>query len=88
MSFGAVTGLYPVDANITSLTRKTGDWKRLLQNKNAVIYGAGGAVGGAVARAFAREGAKVFLTGRTLARVDKVAVEISAAGGTVETAQV
>jgi NAD(P)-dependent dehydrogenase (short-subunit alcohol dehydrogenase family) len=33
----------------------------LLENKNAVIYGAGGAVGGAVARAFAREGAKVFL---------------------------
>jgi len=42
----------------------------LLQNKNAVIYGGGGAIGGAVARAFAREGAKVFLTGRTLAKVD------------------
>jgi NAD(P)-dependent dehydrogenase (short-subunit alcohol dehydrogenase family) len=36
----------------------------LLENKVAVIYGAGGAIGGAVARAFAREGAKVFLTGR------------------------
>jgi NAD(P)-dependent dehydrogenase (short-subunit alcohol dehydrogenase family) len=33
----------------------------LLQNKHAVIHGAGGAIGGAVARAFAREGAKVFL---------------------------
>jgi len=33
----------------------------LLMNKNAVIYGGGGAIGGAVARAFAREGAKVFL---------------------------
>jgi NADP-dependent 3-hydroxy acid dehydrogenase YdfG len=39
----------------------------LLQDNNAVIYGAGGAIGGAVARAFAREGARVFLAGRTLA---------------------
>lgn len=45
----------------------------LLQNKNAVIYGGGGAIGGAVARAFAREGAKVFLAGRTLARLDLLA---------------
>jgi NAD(P)-dependent dehydrogenase (short-subunit alcohol dehydrogenase family) len=37
----------------------------LLQN-NAIIYGGGGAIGGAVARAFAREGAQVFLAGRTL----------------------
>lgn len=60
----------------------------LLENKNAVIYGAGGAIGGAVARAFAREGAKVFLAGRTFARVEAVAREISAAGGMVEAAQV
>jgi len=40
----------------------------LLENKNAVIYGGGGAIGGAVARAFAREGAKVHLAGHTLAR--------------------
>src|SRR6266542_7055930 len=53
----------------------------LLENKNAVIYGAGGAIGGAVARAFAREGAKVFLTGRTLAAIDAVAREIAATGG-------
>jgi 3-oxoacyl-[acyl-carrier protein] reductase len=33
----------------------------LLENKVAVIYGAGGPIGGAVARAFAREGASVFL---------------------------
>ena len=38
----------------------------LLKRKNAVIYGAGGAVGGAVARTFAREGANVFLAGRRL----------------------
>jgi len=60
----------------------------LLDNKNAVIYGGGGWVGGAVARAFAREGAKVFLAGRTLETLDRVAEEISAAGGKAETAQV
>ena len=60
----------------------------LLENKNAVIYGGGGSVGGAVARAFAREGAKVFVAGRTLATLDKVAEEISSAGGVAETAQV
>jgi NADP-dependent 3-hydroxy acid dehydrogenase YdfG len=36
----------------------------LLRNKTAVIYGAGGAIGNAVARTFAREGARLFLTGR------------------------
>jgi 3-oxoacyl-[acyl-carrier protein] reductase len=60
----------------------------LLENKNAVIYGGGGIVGGAVARAFAREGAKVFLAGRTLAVLDRVAAEVSAAGGAAETAEV
>ncbi len=60
----------------------------LLEKKNAIVYGAGGAVGGAIARAFAREGAKVFLAGRTIASVEAVAREISAAGGSVETAQV
>ncbi|MEJ7632177.1 MAG: SDR family NAD(P)-dependent oxidoreductase, partial [Rubrobacteraceae bacterium] len=53
----------------------------LLDNKNAVIYGAGGAIGGAVARAFAREGANVFLAGRTLATLDTVAEEIHSSGG-------
>src|SRR6266545_1250318 len=47
----------------------------LLENKNAVIYGGGGSVGGAVARAFAREGAKVFLAGRTMAALDERAIE-------------
>jgi NAD(P)-dependent dehydrogenase (short-subunit alcohol dehydrogenase family) len=59
-----------------------------LENKNAIIYGAGGAIGGAVARAYAREGARVFLTGR---RVDPVAAavkEIVAEGGYAEPAQV
>ena len=60
----------------------------LLKNKNAIVYGAGGSIGGAVARAFAREGANVFLAGRTLASLDHIAREISAAGGIAETAQV
>jgi 3-oxoacyl-[acyl-carrier protein] reductase len=60
----------------------------LLENKNAVIYGGGGSIGGAVARAFAREGARVFLAGRTPATLDTVAEQISGAGGAVETAQV
>jgi NAD(P)-dependent dehydrogenase (short-subunit alcohol dehydrogenase family) len=60
----------------------------LLENKTAVIYAAGGTIGGAVARAFAREGARLFLTGRNVAKVDAVAKEIAAAGGAAETAQV
>lgn len=60
----------------------------LLENKNAIVYGAGGSIGGAVARAFAREGANVFLAGHTLAPLDNVAAEISAAGGVAEAAQV
>ena len=60
----------------------------LLKDKTAVIYGTGGAIGGAVARAFAREGARVFLTGRSIAGVDAVAREITAAGGVAETARV
>jgi 3-oxoacyl-[acyl-carrier protein] reductase len=58
----------------------------LLEHKIAVIYGAGGAIGGAVARAFAREGARVFLAGRTRAKLDKVAGDIRAQGGMAETA--
>ena len=60
----------------------------LLENRNAVIYGAGGSIGGAVARAFAREGARVFLAGRTPATLEAVADEIRSAGGAAEAAQV
>jgi 3-oxoacyl-[acyl-carrier protein] reductase len=62
--------------------------QRMLTGKIAVIYGAGGAVGSAVARAFGREGARLFLSGRTLEPVDAVASEIAAAGGRVEAATV
>ena len=60
----------------------------LLEGKNAVVYGGGGAIGGAVARAFGREGARVFLVGRTLAGVEAVADDIRSAGGVAEAAQV
>ena len=60
----------------------------LLENKNAVIYGAGGDVGSAVARAFAREGARVFLVGRRLPPLEAVAQEITQGGGLAEVAQV
>jgi NAD(P)-dependent dehydrogenase (short-subunit alcohol dehydrogenase family) len=60
----------------------------LLKNKVAVIYGAGGAIGGAVGRAFAREGAKLFLTGRLRAPVEAVAKDIVSAGGSAEAAEV
>jgi 3-oxoacyl-[acyl-carrier protein] reductase len=60
----------------------------LLEKKNAVIYGAGGEIGSTVARAFAREGARVFLAGRTLAPIESLAEEITRAGGRAEAAQV
>jgi 3-oxoacyl-[acyl-carrier protein] reductase len=59
----------------------------LLEGKRAVIYGGGGSIGGAVAGAFAREGASVFLAGRTQAKLDAVAEAIRSAGGSVETAE-
>jgi NAD(P)-dependent dehydrogenase (short-subunit alcohol dehydrogenase family) len=59
----------------------------MLKDKVAVIYGTGG-IGGAVARAFALEGAKVFLTGRQLQPVEVVAEEIVAGGGYAEAAEV
>jgi NAD(P)-dependent dehydrogenase (short-subunit alcohol dehydrogenase family) len=60
----------------------------LLKDKVAVIYGAGGAVGGATARAFAREGATVFLAGRTEAKLAAVADGIAKAGGWARAAPV
>jgi NAD(P)-dependent dehydrogenase (short-subunit alcohol dehydrogenase family) len=60
----------------------------ILKDKVAVIYGAGGAIGSAVARAFAPEGAKLFLTGRLRAPVEAVAKDIVSAGGSAEAAEV
>jgi 3-oxoacyl-[acyl-carrier protein] reductase len=60
----------------------------LLSGKTAVVYGGGGSVGGAVARAFAREGANVHLAGRTLTSLEAVADDICSSGGVAATAQV
>ena len=59
-----------------------------LKGKNALIFGAGGDIGGALARAFARQGAKVFLSGRNLLPVKALAAELSGQGGLAEAAQV
>ena len=56
----------------------------ILRNKNAVIYGAGGSLGGAVAKALAASGARLFLTGRNIDSVQKLADEIMASGGTAK----
>lgn len=45
----------------------------LLENKVAVIYGGGGRIGAGVARAFGREGARIFLEGRTAETLNRVA---------------
>src|SRR5690349_18833518 len=58
----------------------------LLAGKRAVIYGAAGAMGSAVARAFAREGAQLFLAGRTSERVQAVAEELTRAGASATAA--
>jgi NAD(P)-dependent dehydrogenase (short-subunit alcohol dehydrogenase family) len=60
----------------------------LLEKKNAIVYGASGAVGSAVAHAFAAEGARVFLAGRTSATLEAVAEKIQASGGVADVATV
>jgi NAD(P)-dependent dehydrogenase (short-subunit alcohol dehydrogenase family) len=69
----------------TTLTQETTDM--LLENKIAVIHGAGGDIGAAVAQAFAREGAKLFLSGRNLPTVQAIAAKITERGGYAEAAQ-
>ena len=72
----------------TTTSRATQETEMMLKDKVAVIYGAAGATGGAVARAFATEGADVFLTGRLRAPVEAVAQDIVAAGGSAVAAEV
>src|SRR5262250_2203086 len=59
-----------------------------LQGKNAVVFGAGGSIGAAVAKEFAAEGADVFLSGRTKSNVEAVAKQIAADGGRAHPAAV
>jgi NAD(P)-dependent dehydrogenase (short-subunit alcohol dehydrogenase family) len=60
----------------------------MLKGKTAVVYGAGGSVGSAVARAFASDGAEVFLAGRHVAPLEALVDEIDAAGGAAQAAEV
>ena len=60
----------------------------LLPEKTAIVYGGGGSIGGAVARRFSEEGARVFLAGRTAASLERVAGQIREVGGTPEIAEV
>ncbi len=59
----------------------------MLNDKVAVVYGAGGEIGSAVSRAFAREGARLFLAGRRHKTVEAVAKDVDAAGGSAEAAE-
>ncbi len=59
-----------------------------LEGKVAIVYGAAGGIGSAIAATFARDGARVALAGRTRATLDAVAASISAEGGQVEVAVV
>src|SRR6516165_7071139 len=61
---------------------------RMLQDKIAVVFGAGGSIGAAVAKEFAAEGARVFLAGRTKTNVEKVAKEITVGGGRAHAAPI
>jgi len=54
---------------------------QILLGKHAVVFGAGGSIGGAVAKEFAAEGAEVFLAGRTKSNVEDVTKQITAEGG-------
>lgn len=60
----------------------------ILQHKSAIVYGAGGSLGGAVAKALAAAGARVFLTGYRIQSVQKVADDILSSGGHAEVAVV
>jgi 3-oxoacyl-[acyl-carrier protein] reductase len=70
----------------TSLAASCTNSSYLLKGKHAVVYGAGGSLGSAVAKEFAAEGAEVFLAGRTKAPLDEVARQIKEAGGTAHPA--
>jgi NAD(P)-dependent dehydrogenase (short-subunit alcohol dehydrogenase family) len=64
------------------------DMTQLLEGKTAILYGGGGGIGGGVARTFAREGARVFLAGRSRQKLAAVAGQITSSGGSAEFATV
>lgn len=56
----------------------------VLKGKNAIIYGATGSMGSAVAKEFAKAGAYLFLTGRNIESLKTLAADIVLQGGKVE----
>src|SRR5207249_3833333 len=77
-----------ISQNAGSSEAAEADMTELLKGKSAIIYGGGGGIGGGVARTFAREGAKVFLVGRTRETLDAVATDITSTGGSAQVAVV
>jgi len=67
---------------IAGTTNRHEEGDMSLAGKNALVYGGGGAIGGAIARAFAAQGATVAVAGRTAASLEAVVKEIEAADGT------
>ena len=78
----------PLAAQAATTPRAASPRPGLLIGKRAVIYGAAGAIGSSVARAFAREGAELFLTGRTFDKVNALASELSKGGASAHAAAV
>ncbi len=71
---------------MAAITKNGASRSPVLQGKNAVVFGAGGSIGAALAKEFAAEGAQVFLVGRTSSNVEEVAKQIADNGGTGQTA--
>jgi NADP-dependent 3-hydroxy acid dehydrogenase YdfG len=72
----------------TQLNPRDEEISVLLEGKSAVVYGAGGAVGAAVAKAFAAEGAHVALTGRSIDDLEPIMAQITESGGDASVAVV
>ena len=61
---------------------------KILEGKHAVVFGAGGSLGAAVAIEFAAAGARVFASGRTRSTLDNVVKKITTDGGCAMAAEV
>ena len=59
--------------------------EQILQGKLAVVTGGGSGIGAGIARLLARQGASVALMGRRAEKLDEVAAQIRAEGGTALT---